>query len=89
MTDMGVGVDKTRRDEATRGIENFAGFAARVLGAGPDVTDPAVENRDLHPFENFSGVDVDEFSAADNEIGFDLPERAADKASKLLLDTSS
>ena len=81
MTDMRVGVDKTRRDEATRGIENLGRIAARVLGAGADVTDSAVEDGDLHTFENFTGIDVDEFSASDNQIGFDLPERASDKTS--------
>ena len=62
MTDMSVGVDETRRDEATRGIENSVASPRVCLALSAHVTDPAVEKRDLHAVENFSGVNVDDVS---------------------------
>ena len=82
---MGVAVDETGRYVTSRSVENLRRFPARMFGAGTDVADASVDNRDLHAVEHLAGVNVDELAAADNQIGFDLPHGAADESCQLLL----
>jgi hypothetical protein len=53
--------------------------------AGADVTNAAVEDRDLSPIENFAGVNINQLASSDYQIRFDLPHGAANEPFQLYL----
>ena len=85
VADVRVRVDETRSDAEPARVEDFGFFPARVRRARPDVADSAVEHGDLHPVENFPGINVDELAAGDDQIGLDLAQRPAHQSFDLLL----
>jgi hypothetical protein len=66
-------------------VQNLSCLAARVSGAGTDVTDSPVQDRNCHPIENFPGIDIDEFAPGYDEIGFHLSHRTLNQAPQFRL----
>src|SRR5215475_11053192 len=51
VADVGVSVDKTRRNIEPARIQDFRRFATRVSGARADVTDSSIKYRNFHHIE--------------------------------------
>jgi hypothetical protein len=85
MADMGVSVDKTRRNIEAAYVQDFRRLATRVSGARTDVTYSPVKYRNLHSIEDFSGINVYNFSAGNDKIGFHFSHCALDQAPQFAL----
>src|SRR5690348_14774888 len=85
MANVRVPVDKARGDVGACTIDDLGARAAIALGARADIANPTVEYADFNAGKNFAGIDVDQFAAGDNEIGFKLPHCAADQSSQFFL----
>src|SRR5215831_19640194 len=85
VADVGVSIDKTRRNIEPAGIQDFRRLATRVSSAWADVTDSPIKYRDFHTVEDFAGIDVDEFPAAHDKIGFHLSHCPLDQVPQLAL----
>src|SRR5262245_20454616 len=70
MADVGVSVDKTRRNIEPVRVQDFRPLATRVSSARVDVTDSPIKYRDFHPVEDFPGIDIDKFPAGHDKVGF-------------------
>ena len=84
MADVGMAINKSGRDKASRCISNLGCDSFCIPRTRSDVAYPTVENRDLHPIENLSRIDIDDSAARDNEIGFNFSHRAANESRKCI-----
>lgn len=85
MADVRVAVDKAWRDVGACTFYDLGTRAAIAFGARADIANPAVEYGYFDAGKNFAGIDVDQFAAGDNEIGFNLTQCAADQSSQFFL----
>ena len=85
VTYMSMAIDEARSDVPPGRRKNLRPVPAGVPRTGADIANTPVENGDLHPIENFAGVNIDELPASDNEIRFDLSHGAADQSFHLYL----
>ena len=80
---VGVPVDESRREVKLPRVENLRCIALRMLGARPHIANPSVQDSDFHSFENFTRVNIDNFSARNNEIRFDLTRSSPNESLEL------
>jgi len=85
VTDVRVGIDKTGRNIRPRGIDDFRHVPAGVFRARSDIADPPVDRSDLHPVEELARTHINKSAAGDDEIGWDLAQRAANQSRAFLI----
>jgi hypothetical protein len=77
-----VAVNETRRHVTLRGIQDVSCAPLRMLRAPTAVANSPVENGNLDAVQNLAGIDVNEFTAGNDKIGFDLAHGVANESSE-------
>ncbi len=80
MTDMRMSIDESRGNVQSPRVHQLGGFAPGMVSALAHIANPAVQNRDLHPFQYLAGIDVDEISSGYDEVRLDLPQSSLDQS---------
>lgn len=88
MADMRMAVDETRGDVRVRGIEDLRRAPVRMPCVRADIANSPIENSHLDAVQNLAGIDVNEFTTGNDQIGFDLAHGAAKESSKRLFRAS-